>query len=109
MKHSLNSQGVVRVLSSAAPIRSKSLSVSALPSDDLKIGFSVGRWCGSAVKRNQFKRKARCIIRSFHNNKPSCELVVSLKSSIHAISFLEKEIHAVLSKIHKTNTTYGRK
>ena len=59
MKNSLNSNDISQLLKKSQLIHSSSFKIRAVPSDSLKVGFSIKRCFGSAVLRNRFKRQAR--------------------------------------------------
>jgi len=68
----------------------------------LKIGFALGRWCGSAVERNKFKRQARTTIRSFQDKRGPLHVLVQPKTKINNIESVQAELLNILPFFHKT-------
>jgi len=70
-------------------------------SSDLAIGFSLGRWSGSAVVRNKFKRVARHIFLKHQKNKKSLHVLLRPKKTLIQINSFKKEFLFLLDKAQR--------
>ena len=96
MKNSLSASCIQGILRSTKPYHSNHLKVFLAPSSSFAVGFSVGRWCGSAVERNRFKRQSREIVKSFYLSKKPVHVLIQTKKKIKEINNLKNEILSIL-------------
>ena len=106
MKHSLSSKNVKKLLLTR-PIFSNSLSFSFAPSNNLAIGFSLGRWSGTAVVRNKFKRVARKTFLCHQKNKQPLHVLIKTKTPIHKIDNLQKELLSLFNQTEQIENSYN--
>jgi len=100
LKHSLSSKNIKKLLQTK-PLFSNSLCLSFSASRDVAIGFSLGRWSGSAVVRNKFKRTVRQIFINYQKNKEPLHVLIKPKRSLVQISGLKNELLFLLDKAQK--------
>ena len=87
------------------PVFSNSLALTFASSNNMAIGFSLGRWSGSAVVRNKFKRVARKTFLNHQKNKQPLHVLIKTKKPIHKIDNLQKEILSLLNQTEQTETS----
>ena len=100
MKYSLSSRNIKKLLQTK-PLFSNSLCLSFSASSDLALGFSLGRWSGSAVVRNKFKRVARLIFINHQKNKDPLHVLVKPKRALFQIKDFKNEFLFLLDEAQK--------
>ena len=69
--------------------------------DRMRVGISVGKKIGNAVRRNKVKRQLRMMINDLCNFRDSSDLIVIVKPTYNNQSFIEnkKDLLQVMKKV----------
>ena len=73
----------------------------------MAIGFSLGRWSGSAVARNKFKRVARKTFLNHQKNKQPLHILIKTKKPLDKIDSLQTELLFLLNQTEQTESAYS--
>ena len=102
MKNSLNSNDISRLIKKSQLIHSPNFKIRAIPSDVLKIGFSIKRCFGSAVLRNRFKRQARVGAQLLSKTYGPLKILIIIEKNIKGVQNTKSELQNVFKTISGT-------
>lgn len=80
-----------RVISSGRKISQYGITAWIMPSRRARLGFAVSRNYGPAVRRNQFKRRARAVFLNSYGQLPPIDIVLSAASTKGWIKYRQIE------------------
>ena len=99
MKNSLNSNDISQLIKKSQLIPSPNFKIRAVPSDSLKVGFSIKRCFGSAVIRNRFKRQARVEARFLSKIYSPLKILIIIEKDISKFLNTKDELEGVFKTI----------
>ena len=100
MKNSLSSNDISQLLKTSKPKYSKNFKFRAVPSKNLKVGFSIKRRYGSAVLRNRFKRQLRVASSQFSESYAPLRLLLIVDKKIKKNLNYKNELNGVFKTIY---------
>ena len=100
MKNSLSSNDISQLLKTSKPKYSKNFKFRAVPSENLKIGFSIKRRCGSAFLRNRFKRQLRAAASQFSESYAPLRLLLIMDKKIIKKLTYKNELNDIFKTIY---------
>ena len=99
MKNSLNSNDISQLLKKSQLIHYPSFKIRAVPSEGLKVGFSIKRCFGTAVLRNRFKRKVRVEALFLSKAFSPLKILIIVEKNISQILNTKNELKNVFKTI----------
>ena len=100
MKNSLSSNDISQLLKTSKQKYSQNFKFRAVPSKNLKIGFSIKRRCGSAILRNRFKRQLRVAASQFSESYAPLRLLLIMDKKIKKNLNYKNELNDVFKTIY---------
>jgi len=104
LKNSLNSNDISQLLKTSQLIHSPNFKFRAIPSDDLKVGFSIKRCFGSAVLRNCFKRKVRAEARFLSKKHSPLKILIIIEKNIKKVLNTKNELTVIFKTTSESQT-----
>ena len=99
MKNSLNSNDISQLLKTSQLIHSPGFKFRAVPSESLKVGFSIKRCFGSAVLRNRFKRQVRAEARFLSKTYSPLKMLIIIEKNISKRTAINSELENVFKVV----------
>ena len=99
MKNSLNSNDISQLIKKSQLIHSPNFKIRAVPSDSLKVGFSIKRCFGSAVLRNRFKRQVRAEARFLSKAYSPLKMLIIIEKNISKMTAAKGELENVFKVV----------